>query len=319
MASSLDIKRRIRSINSTRKITKAMEMVSAAKMRRAVTGVLGIRPYAHAAWSVLTNLATAFEQSEGAGFLEVREVKSVLMVVVTSNRGLCGSFNTQVAKKIKEEILNPEKLKINRIGKKKIESKIKDEELKIDFVTIGKKGEAMVKKMQREIVAAFEDGAKFAGVVDIKPLSKIVIEDYLAKKYDKVVVIYTDYVSAVNQHTRIRQVLPISKIDIEKQIAEIDVLAKEYGLEQPKVEYKIEPDPKEVLQFIIPRLIEMQIFHAVLESQASEQSARMMAMRNATDAAGEMSDDLTLTYNQIRQGKITQEIAEISAGRAALE
>jgi F-type H+-transporting ATPase subunit gamma len=319
MASSLDIKRRIRSINSTRKITKAMEMVSAAKMRRAVASVLGIRPYAHSAWSVLTNLAQAFESSINYGFLEVREVKNVLMVVVTSNRGLCGSFNTQVAKKIKEEIASPEKLKINRIGKKKIQSPISDEKLKIDFITVGKKGEAMVRKLQREIVAAFEDGGKFSTVADIKPLSKIVMDDYLAKKYDKVVVVYTDYVSAVNQQTRIRQVLPISKIDIEKQIAEMDVIAKEYGLEEPIVDYKIEPNPEEVLQFIIPRLIEMQLFHAILESQASEQSARMMAMRNATDAASEMSDDLTLMYNQIRQGKITQEIAEISAGRAALE
>ncbi len=319
MASSLDIKRRIRSINSTRKITKAMEMVSAAKMRRAVASVLGIRPYAHAAWSVLTNLARTFEALQGYGFLEVREVKSVLMVVVTSNRGLCGSFNTQVAKKIKEELLNPEKLKVNRIGKKKIASTVADNNLKIDFITIGKKGESIVKKTGREIVAAFEDGAKFTTVADIKPLSKIVMEDYLAKKYDKVVVIYTDYVSAVNQQTRIRQVLPISKVDIEKQIAEMDIIAKEYGLEEPVVEYKIEPGPEEVLNFIIPRLIEMQLFHAILESQASEQSARMLAMRNATDAAGEMSEDLTLAYNQIRQGKITQEIAEISAGRAALE
>ena len=319
MASSLDIKRRIRSINSTRKITKAMEMVSAAKMRRAVASVLGIRPYAHSAWSVLTNLAKAFESSEGSGFLAVREVKSVLMIAVTSNRGLCGSFNTQVAKKIKEELLHPEKLKINRIGKKKIESSVKDSELKVDFITVGKKGENIVRKMQKEIIAAFPDGGNFATVADIKPLSQIVMQDYLAKKYDKVVVIYTDYVSAVNQQTRIRQILPISKIDIEKQIAEMDILAKEYGLEEPAVEYKVEPSPREVLEFIIPRLIEMQLFHAVLESSASEQSARMLAMRNATDAAGEMSQDLTLTYNQIRQGKITQEIAEISAGRAALE
>lgn len=319
MPSSKDIRRRIKSINSTRKITKAMEMVSAAKMRRAVSSVLGIRPYAHAAWSVLTNLAKAFENEQGSGFLEVRPVKKVLMVVVTSNRGLCGSFNTQVAKKIKEELLNPEKLKINRIGKQKLSSPVTDEQLVVDFVTIGKKGEGIVKKMQREIIAAFSDGANFETSADIKPLSKIVMEEYLAKKYDKVVAIYTDYVSAITQQTRIRQILPISKIDIEKQIAEMDVLAKEYGLEGPKVEYKIEPSPKEVLQFIFPRLIEMQLFHAVLESRASEESARMMAMRNATDAATEMSQDLTLTYNQIRQGKITQEIAEISAGRAALE
>lgn len=296
-----------------------MEMVSAAKMRRAVASVLGIRPYAHSAWSVLTNLARAFESAEGSGFLAVREVRSVLMIAVTSNRGLCGSFNTQVAKKIKEEILHPEKLKINRIGKKKIESSIKNEDLKIDFITVGKKGENIVRKMGREIVAAFADGGSFATVGDIKPLSKIVMDDYLAKKYDKVVVVYTDYISAVNQQTRIRQILPISKIDIEKQIAEMDILAKEYGLEESIVEYKVEPSPQEVLEFIIPRLIEMQLFHAILESSASEQSARMLAMRNATDAAGEMSEDLTLAYNQIRQGKITQEIAEISAGRAALE
>lgn len=319
MASSLDIKRRIRSINSTRKITKAMEMVSAAKMRRAVSSVLGIRPYARAAWSVLTNLARVFESSEGLGLLDVREVKSVLIIVITSNRGLCGSFNAQVARKIKEELLNPEKLKINRIGKKRVDSRIKNEDLKIDLLTIGKKGEGMVKKMQKEIIAAFPDSGAFSNISEIKPIFEIVTGEYLAKKYDKVVAIYTDYVSTVTQQTRIRQILPISRIDIEKQIAEMDVLAKEYGLEEPEVEYKIEPSPKEVLDFIIPRLVEMQIFHAILESNASEQSARMMAMRNATDAAGDMSADLTLAYNQVRQAKITQEIAEISAGSAALE
>jgi F-type H+-transporting ATPase subunit gamma len=255
----------------------------------------------------------------GKGLLEVREVKSVLMIIVASDRGQCGSFNAQIAKKIKEEILHPERLKLNRAGKKKIESTIKDSELKIDFVTVGKKGENMIRKMQREIIAAFSDGSQFANISEIKPLSKIVMEDYLSKKYDKVVVVYTDYVSTITQKTRIRQILPISKIDMEKQIAEMDVLEKEYELEAPTVEYKIEPSPRAVLEFILPRLIEMQLFHAILESAASEQSARMMAMRNATDAAKEMSEDLTLAYNQIRQGKITQEIAEISAGRAALE
>jgi len=294
-------------------------MVSAAKMRRAVSSVIAIRPYAHSAWSVLTNLARAFETSQDHGLLEVREVKNVLMIVVASDRGLCGSFNTQIFKKIREEILHPEKLKINRIAGKKILSPVRDEDVRIDFITVGKKGEGMVRKLKKEIVAAFADGVQFMTVADIKPISKIVIDEYLAKKYDKVVIIYTDYVSTVVQKTRIRQILPISKIDIEKQIAEMDVVAEEYGLKKPMQEYKVEPGPEEVLQFIIPRLIEMQVFHAILESKASEESARMMAMRNASDAALEMSEDLTLTYNQIRQGKITQEIAEISAGRAALE
>jgi len=291
-------------------------MVSAAKMRKSVASVLAIRPYAHAAWSVLTNLSRAFEEYQ-TGLLEVREVKKVLAIAITSNRGLCGAFNSQIAKKIKEEIAHPENLAINRIGKKKIESKTED--IQIDFITIGKKGEAVIRRAGKEIVASFNELTYLPKIDDVRAVGKVVIDDYLAKKYDKVVVFYTDYVSAINQHTKVRQLLPISKIDLEKQIAEMDVLAKEYGLEEPIREYKIEPTPESVLEYIFPRLIEMQVYHAILESNASKESARMMAMRNATDAAGEMRDDLTFVYNQIRQMKITQEIAEISAGRAALE
>lgn len=318
MANPKEIRRRIKSINNTGKITRAMEMVSAAKMRKSTESVLKIREYAHSAWSILTNLARAFENYEH-GLLEVREVKSVLIIAITSNRGLCGSFNAQIIKKIKEEIKNPASLKINRIGAKKIESTVADKDLKIDFITVGKKGEGLVKKLGKEIIAAFPDLTYLPGIENVRPLSNIVIEEYLAKKYDKIVIAYTDYISTVNQEPKIRQVLPVSKIDLEKQIAEMDNLAKEYGLAKPKMEYKVEPSPNKVLTHIFPRLIEMQIYHAILESNASKESARMMAMRNATDAANEMSEGLTLAYNRIRQTKITQEIAEISAGRAALE
>jgi len=318
MASSLDIKRRIRSINSTKKITRAMEMVSAAKMRRAVSSVLGVRPYAHNAWHILTNLARAFETYQENRYLVVRDVKRVLIVVVSSDRGLCGSFNTQIEKKIRDMVAHPNKLTVRRVGRKHVESTVHEDAVAIDFITVGKKGELMVRKLKKEIIAAFPNGAQFSVLGDIKPLSSIVMEEYAAQRYDKVVVAYTDYVSAVTQQTRIRQILPISKIDIEEQIAEIDMLAKEYGIEETKMEYKVEPSPAELMEFLIPRLIAMQLFHAILESQASEHAARMVAMRNATDAAAEMSEDLTLRYNQIRQGKITQEIAEISAGSAAL-
>lgn len=293
-------------------------MVSAAKMRRAVASVLAIRAYAHSAWSVLTNLARAFSEYN-AGLLERRLVKSVLMVVITSNKGLCGSFNSNISKKIIEQIKNPANLKINRIGSKKIESPVADSELKIDFITVGKKGEALVRKMGKNIVASFPEPTYLLGIESVRALSKIVMDEYLAKKYDKVVVVYTDYISTISQQAKIRQLLPISKIDLEKQIAEMDNMAKEYGLAEVKVEYKIEPNPEIVLTHILPRLLEMQIYHAILESNASKESARMIAMRNATDAAGEMADELTFVYNQLRQMKITQEIAEISAGRAALE
>jgi F-type H+-transporting ATPase subunit gamma len=318
MSNGKEIRRRIKSIDNTGKITRAMEMVSAAKMRKSTESVLKIRDYAHSAWSVLTNLARAFENYDH-GLIEVREVNSVLIVAVTSNRGLCGSFNAQIIRKIKEEIKNPASLKVNRIGAKKIESTVADKDLKIDFITVGKKGESLVRSLNKEIIAAFPDLTYLPGIENVRPLSNIVIEEYLAKKYDKVVIAYTDYISTVNQEPKIRQVLPVSKIDLEKQIAEMDNLAKEYGLEKPKAEYKVEPSPKKVLTHIFPRLIEMQIYHAILESNASKESARMIAMRNATDAANEMSEGLTLAYNRIRQTKITQEIAEISAGRAALE
>lgn len=320
MASGKDIRRRIKSIKNTGKITKAMEMVSAAKMRRSVSNVLKIRAYAHNAWSVLTNLARAFEKGENKiGFLEVREVKNVLTIVVASNRGLCGSFNTQIVKKIKEELANPERLAINRIGEKKIASQTPAENIKMDFITIGRKGDNIIRKLGKEVVATFPNLTYVPKIEDVRPLAKLTIDEYLAKKYDKVVIIYTDYVSAVSQKTKIRQILPISKHDLEKQIEEMDALAKEVGFKEPEVEYKIEPNPEEVLQYIFPRLIEMQIYHAILESNASKESMRMMAMRSATDAAGEMADGLTMAYNQLRQMKITQEIAEISAGRAALE
>ena len=158
-----------------------------------------------------------------------------------------------------------------------------------------------------EIIASFADGGQFISSVDVKPLSKIVIDDYLAKKYDKVVAVYTDYISTVVQQTRIRQILPISKIDIEKQIAEMDVIAKEYGLDEPVAEYKVEPNPREVLILLCRALLRCSFFTRFW-NRRPEQSARMMAMRNATDAAGEMSDDLTLAYNQIRQGRLRRKL-----------
>jgi F-type H+-transporting ATPase subunit gamma len=313
-----EIRRRIKSINNTRKITRAMEMVAASKMRRAVASVLAIRSYAHSAWSVLTNMARAFENYP-LDLLEVREVKRVLMIVVASNRGLCGGFNSQLLRKIIEQVKDPKQLKVNRIGNKRIDSSVSDDQIEIDFVTVGKKGSGLVRKMGKKIIATFDELTFLPKMEDVRSLARLVMDEYRAKKYDKVVVAYTDYISTVVQQPKFRQILPVSKVDIEKQLADIDVLAKEYGLDEPPMEYKVEPNAKIVLKEILPRLVEMQVYHAILESNASKESARMVAMRNATDAANDMVDNLTLIFNQIRQAGITQEIAEISAGRAALE
>ncbi len=318
MANLKDIRRRIKSINNTAKITRAMEMVSAAKMKKAIDSVLAIRDYAHSAWSILGNLSRAFERYD-YGLLEVRPVKKVLVVIITSNRGLCGSFNSQIIKKVVKQIENPESLMINRVGDKKIPAGVEKEKVKIDFITVGRKGENLVRRLKKDIIATFPELTYLPGIDSVRPLSKIVIDEYLKKNYDKVVVAYTDFVSAISQEPKIRQLLPVSKIDLEKQIADIDNLREEYDLNKPVKEYKVEPSPRKVLKHIFPRLIEMQVYHAILESNASKESARMMAMRNATDSAKEIAGDLTLMHNQIRQMKITQEISEISAGRAALE
>ncbi len=318
MANLKDIRRRIKSINNTAKITRAMEMVSAAKMKKAIDSVLAIRDYAHSAWSILGNLSRAFERYD-YGLLEVRPVEKVLIVIITSNRGLCGAFNSQIIKKVINQIENPDSLTINRVGEKKIKPKIDAKKVSVDFITVGRKGETLVKRLGKEIIATFPELTYLPGIESVRPLSKIIIDEYLAKNYDKIVVAYTDFVSAISQEPKIRQLLPVSKIDLEKQIADIDNLREEFDLNKPVKEYKVEPSPRKVLKHIFPRLIEMQIYHAILESNASKESSRMMAMRNATDSAKEIADDLTLMHNQIRQMKITQEISEISAGRAALE
>ncbi|MFC1644729.1 F0F1 ATP synthase subunit gamma [Patescibacteria group bacterium] len=318
MSSTKEIRRRIGSIKNTGKITRAMEMVSAAKMRKSVESVIKVREYAHSAWSILANLSRTFDRHDHK-LLETREVKGVLMVVIASNRGLCGSYNSQTLRKIKAEIENPENLKVNKVGDKRIDSTVSNADLKIDFVTVGRKGDEIVRKLKKEIIASFADLTYLPKSEDVRPLAKLVTDEYLAGNYDKVVIAYTDYISTISQKTKIRQLLPISRTDLEKQISDMDGVAKDDGVKEPKFEYKVEPNPSEVLDNILPRLLEMQIFHAIVESNASKESARMIAMRNATEAAGEMADDLTFVYNQIRQSKITQEIAEISAGRAALE
>ncbi|MDI6777902.1 MAG: ATP synthase F1 subunit gamma [Patescibacteria group bacterium] len=318
MQGTRELKRRIKSVNNTKKITRAMEMVAASKMRRAVAAVLSIRPYAHSAWSMLTNMARAFENYE-TPLLAAREVKKICIVLVSSNRGLCGGFNSRLLRKVIEQVKKPTLLKVNRVGGRRIESSVPDAQIEIDFITIGKKGSAAVRKLGKNIIATFDDLTYLPRAEDVRPLARLVIDEYTAEKYDKTVIVYTDYISAVQQIPKFRQLLPISKVDLEKQLADMDMLAEELGLEAPPMEYKVEPDAKTILENILPRLVEMQMFHAILESNASKESARMVAMRNATDAAEEMVGNLTLIFNQLRQAGITQEIAEISAGRAALE
>lgn len=316
--STKDIRRRIKSIQNTKKITKAMEMVSASKMRRAVNKVLATRSYARAAWEILTNLSESY-LSVKHPLLEVRPVRKICIIFITSNRGLCGSFNSQIVKKVIEQVENPSLLKINRTRGKRLESDMADKNIVIDFITIGKKGAGAIQRLGKKIIATFDDLNYLPTILNIRPLSKMVMDDYAKGVYDKVVISYTDYLSPISQKPKLRQLLPLSKFDLEKQISELKDMTKKAGLDEEDAktedtEYLIEPSSKQILGELISRLIEMQIYRGILESNASKEAARMLAMRNASDAATDIIDDLTLACNKSRQAGITREIAEISAG-----
>ena len=323
MASTGDIKRRIKSISSTKKITKAMEMMAVVKMRKAIESVLKTRSYANLSWSMILNLSRASSKNGESlhPLLEKRkEIKKTGVILITSNRGLCGGFNTAIINKINDAI------------KKhcKSEENITKE---TEFILIGKKGAAVYSHFGYNIVADFPKYDVISEVKEILPISQLVIKEYLAKKYDKIFVAYTDYISLTKQVPRVKQLLPVDiatkdeylgiigqdpRIGINKNFLEgkEEKYLKQDGF---TYEYIFEPSPSEVLDDMLPRLIEIQLFQALLESNASEHSARMTAMHQATDAAGDMVDELTLFYNKARQSGITAEIAEISAGANAMK
>lgn len=316
------IKRRIKSVGSTKKITKAMEMISAVKMRKATEAAVNTRTYATLAWDLLVKLSEV--KQEKFPLLEVRKVEKMLVVLITSNRGLCGSFNTNIIKKTAAQLADPRNISRQRAKNGHIEL---SEHVEIDIIGVGKKGADFAKKMGYNLVASFSDFSDTPSLGDILPISKLIIDEYVAKKYDKVVVAYTDFKSAITQIAKLRQVLPISQYDLEKMLSDLGEhkgdaveikkeIEKEVNLELDS--YLFEPNQDEVLGIILPRLVETQIYQAVLESSASEHSARMFAMRNASDAATDMIKELSLIFNKARQAGITQEIAEIAGGAAAL-
>ncbi len=322
MASTRDIKNRIKSITNTKKITKAMEMVAASKMRKAIEAVLKTRTYANLSWMTVLNLAQSINGNGSEASHQLltprKEIKKVGIILITSNRGLCGGFNTAIINKVNESIK-----KYQKIGE--------EVSIEAEFVLIGKKGAAVHHHGQR-VVADFPKLDLASEVNEIVPIANLIIGEYLNGKYDKVMVAYTDFVSSTKQIPRVKQLLPI-EIDKTDEYLGIVGQNEKIGLDKEFIkekeekhlqsgkfnyEYIFEPSPEEVLSEMLPRLIEIQLYQALLESNASEHSARMAAMHQATEAAGDMVGELTLSFNKARQASITSEIAEISAGANAL-
>ncbi len=301
-----------------------MEMVAAAKMRKAVEAVLRTRPYANLSWATVLNLSRAASSGNGNGqephpLLKTRnEIKKVGIILITSNRGLCGGFNTAVINKVHESIK-----KYQMLGEKVV--------IEAEFVLMGKKG-AGIHHHGHKIIADFPKLDLASEIAEIVPVAQLLVSEFLAGVYDKVMVAYTDFVSPARQEPRVKQLLPV-EIDVEEKYLGVIGEDTRLGLDREFIdkkqdkylksddytyEYTFEPSPNEVLDEMIPRLIEVQLYQALLESNASEHSARMNAMHQATDAAEDMVSELNLYYNKARQAAITREIAEISAGANAL-
>lgn len=306
MSGTKEIKRRIKSVKNTKKITKAMELVAASKMKRAVANTLASRPYAKYSWEILTSIANSTEKITHP-FFEEREVVRVLVVLITSNRGLCGSYNAQVIKKAISGLMNFD-------GK---------DEVKIDILTIGKKGDSAMRRVGQDIVASFIDLPENISSIDVVPISDFILSEYSREKYDKVLVAYTDFISALTQKANLKQILPISKDSLKEVIENLNISHTETPekskLKEKSIDYLFEGGTRDEIAGILARkLTRMQIYQMLLESNASEQSARMVAMKNASEASGEMIDELTLMFNKARQAGITKEISEISAGMASV-
>jgi len=295
MASVQDYKRRIRSVKNTRKITRAMELVAAAKLRRAQTRIESMRPYADTMRQLIAGVGRAASSVRGLPLLQQREtVETVLLVPLTGDRGLAGAFNAQVLRRSFA-----------------LERQLQAEGKRVRWVAVGKKGRSTLLFRKRELDGAFAGFTDRPAYGDAQVVAHRVGELFVEGEVDRVVLVYNTFVSALTQTVTEQDVLPIAAdvLETDEQERADDVL---------RGDFLFEPEPEEILRRLLPVYVETQIYRALLESSASEQGARMTAMRNASKNAGEMIDRLSLEMNRARQAEITQEILEVVAGADAL-
>lgn len=285
-----------------------MELVSASKMRRAVRSVLLSRAYSNTAWSAVQKLSQRVEREKHILLSRTRAVKSACYILLASNRGLCGGFNAKVISVAFQHAQNLEK---------------RHPGVSFEWIALGKKAAEALARTRRNMTAEFSKPDVVSGISDILSLARMVKDFFRQRKYDRVFIAYTDYVSALAQKPRIFTLLPFETMRDEELGAvrgeEASNAVKKEAEFSFREEYAFEPAADMVLDFFLSRIIDIELYQSLLESTASEHAARMLAMRQATDAASDMIDELTLVYNQARQASITREIAEISSGKAALE
>jgi F-type H+-transporting ATPase subunit gamma len=293
MASVQDIKRRVRSVQNTRKITRAMELVAAAKLRRAQTRIEAMRPYAERMQELMAGVARASSSMRGLPLLQRRDVRTTAILPLTGDRGLAGAFNAQILREA--------------FGQ---ERRLRDEGIESRWLVSGKKGASTLRFRRYEVAQAwtgFSDSPQYA---DAQAIAHRIAELYSEQEVDRVVVIYNKFESALSQRVVAQEVLPIPEALLEGD--------DEERSQALLGDFIYEPEPEQILERLLPVYVETELYRALLESAASEQGARMTAMRNASKNAGELIESLTLQMNRARQAEITQEILEVVAGADAL-
>jgi F-type H+-transporting ATPase subunit gamma len=291
MASLRDIRRRIGSIRNIAQITRAMEMVAASRMKRAQEAIIAARPFAEELDEMLARVTATVDYSDEP-LLAIRPPRQVALVMVTSDRGLAGALNSNAVRATLRWITE------------RASAAAEDEPLRISAITVGRKGRDALRRAGIPIVAHFPQFGDRPAFADVQPLARVVIDDFIAETYDEVVISYSAFISTLVQRPAIRRILPVTQPEQAESEA------------RRNAGYLLEPSPQ-ILSRLLPFYVATDIYRAVLENLASEQSARMIAMRNSTDNANELITELSLVYNKTRQATITREMIEIASGAEA--
>ncbi|MCY3956942.1 MAG: ATP synthase F1 subunit gamma [Chloroflexi bacterium] len=285
MASPLELRRRIRSVDNTRQITRAMQLVAASRMRRAQEAVQAARPYATHISGMIERLVLATGNDRLPPILQPRPIERTAFLVLTTNRGLAGPLNTNIVRTAVSEI------------------DATSDAIEISVVVVGKKGHLALRGLYT-LSAVFTDISDQPSVLDIAPVTQLLVDGYERGDFDEVRMVYPEFVNILTQQPRVVRLFPVVLPEVQQDAREADII--------------FEPDPASVLEALIPRFVEMTVYRAMLELAASEQSARMVAMRAATENATELIEGLRLAYNKLRQARITSEIIDIASGANAL-
>ncbi len=291
MANLKEVKSRIQSVTSTQQITKAMKMVAAAKLRRAQDNIVKMRPYAQKLASLLQNLSAQQEEDMGSNYGEERVEEKILLIAVTSDKGLCGAFNSNIFKGVTRHIEENYKSQFDQGN--------------VTILPIGKKAMDYYRKRDYKVVLDYWDMFSPVSFEKSTEASEYAMREFLNHTYDRVDIVYNEFKNVATQILRKEQFLPVKPVETE-------------GGTKFEVDYIFQPSKEEIIEEMIPKSLKIQLYKAILDSNAAEHGARMTAMDQATDNAGELLKELRLTYNRTRQAAITKEILEIVAGAEAL-